>query len=332
MRSLNDASLFVMRRVGRLWPLHIFTLGLLIAAQLAKVAVERLAGLSIGEPAFSEATPAVVRAIWTNVLLIHSLGIHDRVTWNGASWSISTEFYTYLVFAAVTLWWPKRLSWMAAALAAAGAIVVMAFANTLMDTTFDFGYFRCIYGFFIGVLLQQLWQMRGRARLPFASTLEGMILFAVAIFIAGLGTTHLAFAAPLMFGLLIWVFAHEAGVVSHLLMHPSVQALGRWSYSIYMLHMPVLWIISQGAKLLEANGLRLYGVVEGAPRPRLVAGGPFAMDALTLVYLAAVVAVAALTYRVIEMPGQRAFQRLAIAMSKQQYQDGPQRANEAIRR
>jgi peptidoglycan/LPS O-acetylase OafA/YrhL len=100
--SLNEASLFVVRRVGRLWPLHIFVLGLLIAFQLAKAVAERLAGMSIGEPAFSEATPAIVSAIWTNVLLIHSLGIHDKLTWNGASWSISTEFYTYLIFAGVT--------------------------------------------------------------------------------------------------------------------------------------------------------------------------------------------------------------------------------------
>jgi peptidoglycan/LPS O-acetylase OafA/YrhL len=90
--------------------------------------------------------------------------------------------------------------------------------------------------------------------------------------------------------------------------------------------------VGNGAKVLDAYGLRLYGVVQGVPKPKLVAGGPFAMDALTLVYLAAVVLIAAVTYRVIEMPGQGAFQRLAASMSKQQYQDGPQGANEVIRR
>ena len=40
----------------------------------------------------------------TNALLLQSLNIHDTLTWNGPSWSISTELWTYVIFALLSAW------------------------------------------------------------------------------------------------------------------------------------------------------------------------------------------------------------------------------------
>ena len=38
-----------------------------------------------------------------NVFLLHSMGLIDYLSWNAPSWSISVEFYTYLVFGLVVV-------------------------------------------------------------------------------------------------------------------------------------------------------------------------------------------------------------------------------------
>jgi len=37
-------------------------------------------------------------SVVTNLLFLHSFGLHDTVTWNTPSWSISAEFLTNVIF------------------------------------------------------------------------------------------------------------------------------------------------------------------------------------------------------------------------------------------
>src|SRR6185437_16927202 len=61
----------------------------------------------------------------------------------------------------------------------------------------------------------------------------------------------LSLAAPLVFGIAVVVFAEEGGLLSLLLRLPPLQALGRYSYSIYMIHQPLLVMLCYG---IWANG------------------------------------------------------------------------------
>ena len=94
-RQLEAGALlpFVIRRIGRLWPLHVTMLAVLVAIAL----VASLAGLHIsGE--YYWAIPA-------HLTMTQSWGYLDFWSWNGPSWSISTEMFAYLLFA--------FLAWMA---------------------------------------------------------------------------------------------------------------------------------------------------------------------------------------------------------------------------
>jgi peptidoglycan/LPS O-acetylase OafA/YrhL len=62
-------------------------------------AVEWL-GVSASTPTFTDNS---ARAFGSNLLLIHALGLHDHLTFNGPSWSISTEFYAYIFFGLIVL-------------------------------------------------------------------------------------------------------------------------------------------------------------------------------------------------------------------------------------
>ena len=123
-----------------------------------------------------------------------------------------------------------------------------------------------------------------------------------------------AAAAPLFFAGTVYVFSYEAGAVSRLLGTSPFQKLGLWSYSIYMVHALIVFVIGLAASELQRRlGIDLWRtiIVDGSNVRVLVSDHVFLLDALHLAYAVLVVFVAAVTYRLIERPGQRYFQNLA---------------------
>lgn len=316
--TVRDMATFIVRRFGRLWPLHVATLAAFVVFELAKEPIAQLSGAQLKTPAFDPNSPALCEAILTNVLFLHSLGIHERLTWNHPSWSISTEFFAYITFALLSLLrFGRSIVWPALISVAAGLVVVV-YSKFLMNVTYDLGYFRCICGFFVGHLVFRLWRA-GIPALRFSTAAEAGALVGVFAFVGLLGATRWSFASPLVFGVAVWVFAHEAGSVSQLMRSRALVTLGAWSYSIYMVHALVVMLINRGLKVVE----RIAGVPllidgpresEGGLRELVSFGSPLAMDLLTVGYLAVVVALAAMTYRFIEVPGREFFNRLARRM------------------
>ena len=149
---------FVLRRLGRLWPLHVVMLGALIALEFSHLLLSHYHAMGDARPAFAlDRSPF---AILTNLFLVQAFGMHASETWNGPAWSISCEFYTYLVFAAVcffTVGHKARLA-VCALLVIAGAVILARYSDYGMRETFHWAIFRCLYGFFVGVLADEVWR------------------------------------------------------------------------------------------------------------------------------------------------------------------------------
>lgn len=310
-----DFGCFVVLRFGRLWPLHAAVLGLFLVVELAALALEPWLGGAYPRPPFTESRSVV--AILTNILMLHSLGFHSDVTWNFPSWSISVEFYTYLVFAAVLLVLPRyRVSAAVAIITCAVGVLVMAGPGS-MDVTVQYGIFRCLAGFFLGCLAFQAYLVTvkrlGGGRMPGADLVEAGCTVLVLAFIAIAGTGPLSFLAPLVFTAAVFVFAFECGFVSRFLKNPLLLRLGALSYSIYMVHAFVLLILENSTAVAGkflGMGLKTEHVVNGSRIGLLDFGNPWVMDGLALVYIGAVIVLASLTYRFIEVPGYDAAKRL----------------------
>ncbi len=293
LQSGRDVGAFTLRRFARLWPLHVAVLGAFVALELVRY-------IMTGQGFTGERAPL---ALLANLFLIQSLGLYNMLTWNTPSWSISTEFYTYLVFAAACTLTAKQslrvILW--SLLAAAGVAVLILFSRYGMRETFGWGFFRCLFGFFVGSLTYEIWRRGWFARCAGSIAEIAVVAIALAflIFVPG----HWAweyFAVPI-FAVLVFVFARERGFISQALRLRAVSALGRWSYSIYMIHMLVLALIFSA---LDSAGTGwTVKLPDGAEE--VVLGTRFGADALTLVYLAIVIALAAFTWRFVEVPGQR---------------------------
>ncbi len=272
---------FTIRRFGRLWPLH-------VAMLLAFVALEAT-HLMRGEAAFQGA-----KAPWTllpEMALAHGLGFTGLTDWNSPSWSISTEFWTYLVFAALVLGFRRRLALAATAMVAFSLAALVSLSPNGMDVTFDYGLLRCLAGFFAGVLTLIVWRtVKDKIALPAPTALEIAAAAFAIVFVATAGRTWLSFAAPFVFAPVVLVFAFQRGALSRLLITRPMQAIGEWSYAIYM----------------TAYFIALFFNLKLAPR---FPDAP--MDAIAIAYLATVLLASWLAYRLIETPTRAWFNRLA---------------------
>ena len=308
---------FMIRRFGRLWPLHV---AMLCTFALA----EGLNGLLLRYSGSAEAFHASVNdnspySFLTYLALLNAVGLHRSITWNGASWSIGAEFYAYIVFCVVLLFFRGAALRLSAGIALFGALVVLSFSahQPLKDATYDLGFFRCLYGFFVGVLVHALYanvRAKGGALL-YASALEAAVVAIAAAFMALSATAPYAIAAPLFFAPVVYIFAFEGGAISRLLLARPFAALGAWSYSIYMI---------QGLIANAYNrGVRLVDHIAGLPPPaRVMIGGPefwaahgiagaLALDILNLILVACVIAASSLTFRWVEAPARKYFNGVA---------------------
>ena len=305
LADVEDASEFILRRLARLYPLHVFFTLVWLVYESARLFASQFSGQVLGQPPFDPSRSPY--ALMTNLLLVHSLGVHDSLTWNFPSWSISTEFYTNVLFAlgclvAVS---PRASRVVQMGIVAASPLVLVALSPMHIDTTYDFGIVRCVYGFVVGVLVvdivDALKQRPGAAsilsRKAVASALEVGSLAALYGFVSTFGReSPWSTLAPIVFGLVVWVFSYETGVVSQWLKSQPFAVAGAISYSIYLSHT----IVQVAFQSIAHYGFGMrYVTVQGTT----FIGCEFIVgDLLYGVMLAAVLGVSFVTYRYIEEP------------------------------
>ncbi len=306
LRNWRDIGRFTKSRFARLWPLHAAMLALFVAIEAAKAIA--LPGIG-AQPPFTGSKS--ISSIFTNIAMIHSLGIHHTLTWNAPSWTVSVEFYTYLIFALSCVFLPNRPVTSASALAAVGAVGVIFIARKL-DANYDYGLFRCFYGFFCGVLTRHVFAAappRRRGRRTFATSLELVAVLGAFTYIIAFGGGWLGYGGPLIFSGFIWLYAGETGGVAQLFAAPPLVRLGEISYSIYLVHFPIIVLTALSLRLLEhVTGFSfLAHGYKGLDQMVFIEGPKWILDAVMAVYLLVVIAVANLTYAYIETPGRRIF-------------------------
>jgi len=314
--SARQVGGFLLRRAGRLWPLH---LAVLFVFMLAIMAINAGGYHPDSLLISADAGNYSLASLLLNAALLNSMGFYG-MAWNGPAWSIGAEFYTYALFAGVVLLaGTRRLVPVALVLSLAAMVVLLIVAPTYMNSTADYGFLRCIAGFFAGVAVHRAHEKLRGLDLPFATAWEIAALALVGLFVAAAGTgpdevRPFSVLAPAVFGLAILVFARDAGVLSALLRAAPLRALGRWSYSIYLIHMPLLVMLGYGLWLYgEENGVAMREpiAVLGHMKNLYDLGDPWLATALLVGFVVLIVALAALSFRLIEVPWRDHIGRLA---------------------
>lgn len=297
---------YMLRRIGRIMPLHWAMLFTLVAYAIVRVIA---AAPPLDIRAVFDGGVYDISAILTNTLMLHGIGFENHLTWNYPSWSVSAEMWTYLVFALIWAVFAARSVWVALALAIVCPVLVAAFPS---DSLSPMTLVRVVGGFAAGVVMRHAFTRVDPVLTPWiqraklATAFELAALAGVAFYMLSVGTLWLA---PFVFCGVVLIFALEAGGVSRLLRTAPMLTLGAISYSIYMTHAVLLMMLWGVVSGIEANtDLVLTGEVDGG---RLWGVTPLIGNGVAIGVIALVIAVSLATYRWIELPGQRWGQRAA---------------------
>lgn len=282
------AGAFYMKRLARIYPLHLFTLFVSIAGALG-------AWLFFKDTLPTYFTPTT---IISNLFMTHAWGTETELGFNKPSWSISAEWFVYLFFPLLLVRLPRVRPVLLLVLAAVlFALLWLATARfwtrPVTEVTFDLGILRIVPEFIAGIALYLCGQ---RYRLRFCGWGAFWVMTGMIVMFAHLGMPDYLIV-PLL-AVLVFIAAEQArqGKRGWLAGRTAVY-LGEISYSIYMVH------------FLLMNGIFLFGVVKlyGA----VVPAGVF--YALWYGLFVLTVAISALTYHFIEKPGRHWVRGLARA-------------------
>ncbi|HKT71891.1 MAG TPA: acyltransferase [Steroidobacteraceae bacterium] len=301
-----DIGRFLWLRLGRLYPLHLAFLFVFLGFEVSKLIAQQRFGVVADKPAFGVNNGF---AFLTNLFLLQSLGLHHSLTFNYPSWSISTEFYTYGLFAVVRSVTGRAVGYLIAAvvvIVVSMAVLDLAHVVSIADAGFDWGFFRCCWGFFLGTLIWHLFEYLKRhpvrpQYIMILSWLSPLTLAAALIFLACVDPdSHWTYAFPWLAALIVLtVVAWPHAGSQKVLESAALQWLGRVSYSLYMVHAAIVWIFVQVLTMVFKFPKIVVEDGHGVGTPAAVGIG------VLLVYVVAVLCLSQWTYTHIEEPFRR---------------------------
>jgi peptidoglycan/LPS O-acetylase OafA/YrhL len=242
IRSLVN---FKIKRFLRLYPLHFVTLFVFLFIEIAKYILESFLGISSNVTPFSTNN---LTSFVSNLFLFHSF-TEPTVTFNAPSWSISTEFYTYLIFGLVLLissnFSNKIRPVLLFVVMAVSAYLVLIF--DAMEEFVGVAMFRCMYSFFLGTLIFYIFK-KIKTKTPMLVSL-GLIFFS--IWAVCYPEIVPKIYLPILFSLVIFsLITSNPNNLINILNSRYLVFLGTVSYGIYMVHYGVWWIYQQSLRFI----------------------------------------------------------------------------------
>lgn len=307
LQSAGEAKTFIRKRLARIYPLHFFMLMMFTVYACLRI-ISHLVGVSVHEDdeilPFMDGAAETVGSFLSNLTLTQSMGLHDSLSYNPPAWTVSVEFWAYFVFLGMMMWAPPKRAWHFGLI----AVMVAALYGWLstqkpdMDFHYDLGFWRCLAGFYTGVLTAwlytkikpRLWAMAAGGRDVRSTTLEVFTLIVLYCFVIYCPGKLQFFLAPVAI-LFVLTFAIGGGYVSKLMTTRPALYIGKISYSIYMVHVLISIFFGVFAE-------RIMPGLAGPDWNATMMGG----NLLLIPYLAVVIIVSHFTYHYVERPGQRA--------------------------
>lgn len=227
---------FLIRRLRRIYPLHFFMLVLFVIMVAGKIMTGR------GE----EDWAGLAATTTHNLFLVQAWHVHDFLSLNQPSWSISAEWALYLVFPlvfVVMVHQPALLAMVIVLISwvGLGALVAILPYENKLDIHFDFGVVRCGVGVVTGIALWRLFETRNRLCDLIGSDLSAWLAIATTFVMLHLRLPDIL-VLPVMSWLLL-ALALNRGSVEWVFSTRPFQFLGEISYSVYMTHWFVLLVL-----------------------------------------------------------------------------------------
>jgi peptidoglycan/LPS O-acetylase OafA/YrhL len=299
---------FMWARFARIYPLHLATLALMVFIAAPSFLTNTVEGFF--------AVVYDVTALPSHIAMTQAMGTHHEATWNTPSWSISVEWWTYLMFPLIVVLF-KRTStwsrWLAALLVLGGYVSIMYYFQPnfwaarweqfnvpssipypmhIIDVITGPAMLRCVCGFVWGMLVYELYEKRLLQKL-----LAYRFSFSIIWFVL-LTAWHFNvlpdYGAVLLFGGIILATAYSPSASGCLLNNRVFKHIGDISFSLYLIHMPLIFAFAGARRILVSPDP--FKKMLGFDFPPVIAW----IGLIILLLLSA--ALATLSYRFVEQP------------------------------
>ncbi len=309
----SDFKKFTIARFARVYPLHFVTLTytILLFFITAKMGIPKNIILEVENNNFS---------IFTNIFLLHSMNLHNWFSWVHASWSISVEWWAYMLFPFLVAPF-SRLNTVGkiivSALCFVGYLAIMFYlvpmvtispvlskilggeggpkAGDSLNVAFQFGYIRCLCGFILGMMMYQGYKTN------WGKNLLGNGYAMIVLALCSFACMH--FALPDIFAVSFFPFILLSGAYGSVGMNKffaktALQKLGDWSFSLYLVHQPILYTIDKVMAYL--NPIDPAKPPMGPPQPNMLIGW-----LICVVIIAVALLISYVTFVFIEKPSRQ---------------------------
>ena len=298
---------FAVLRLGRVVPVHLLMIGLFLVLELLAWALGA-GGLSLRAPFTGSHS---LGHLFSATFLLDGYVPHRQNYYNGVSWSISVELFLYALAALAF-----RLRGGMVLLYGAGLAALVLHSVWVSWPVLTTDLQRGLTGFAAGAACWQLFRRRPGTTLSFATALEAASLAALFLFVwfsSVIGHPELIFLPALA---VVWVFAHQAGMLSRMLGQRGWVWLGAISYSLYMTHVMVLGRAADAlllASRLTGQRLASYAWVGDIPIKTIELPLLPALLVQTAIIALALLA-AHWCWRLVEEPARQASRRYAATL------------------
>ena len=294
---LRPFKYFITARFFRLFPLHVYMLLVFIFLELLKLIAFNY-GVSFNNEPFTGNTD--LYELLPNLLLLHAWSpFTNELSFNYLSWSVSIEFYLYVIFYSTLLLGKKLrlLSWFS--LVSVTILLIITNSDVIVTSVE-----RGISGFFSGVIMYQIFIKSSRfmtMKNTCFSVLEFISILSIIISLS-FNYPYQDIIIKFIFCVSIYLFAFENGVFSKIINSERIKLLGKLSFSIYMIHGAVIFLIVSLFIILDKFTLSELTFMQG--KQRFISTGTFFGDnILTLAILLIVIYLATFSYKYIELKG-----------------------------
>jgi peptidoglycan/LPS O-acetylase OafA/YrhL len=277
---------YLYMRLARLYPVHLA----MIVVYLVAFATASRVNVQMG------AVNKGVEGIGANLVMLHGLPLGaDEFSWNGASWTITYEWFAYMAFPILVFLLVRlRTRWQLIGMATVGVLVTLAGLAVLGNLGYDVskdhisGVVRIAGEFTAGVAVYGLYRLSGRKRASWDWLVVSAVAGAVVVIVLLHGRFEdSAFLALPFIPVAIFGIAKSSGWVSSLLSSRPFIYAGVTSYSLYMTH-PIVWIAMR----------RLLPAAQYSGDPVLLRIG------IALAYFIAALCAAVAMYHIVESPAR----------------------------
>lgn len=288
LHTATELVHFQFLRFARLYPVHLLFLLVFIGIELSKYIARHY--FNLVSPNAQPLGDDYVVAFIEQLFLVQAIGpTGNATTFNGPAWSISVEFYTYLLFGITTLYARKYKAWWF------GLFAALSLGVLLTNSTEGFSdLLRCFTGFFIGCLMAYFLLKPG---LRIAGMFAWMASTILIIFLQYKTMHHGdALIYPITAIVIATLFLSPEGSLSRLLQHPWLTYLGTLSYAVYMSHWAIIWVVNQVLRMI----LKMpEALINGTSVPQLSSTQALVTSTITVI---SVIIVSILVYRYVEAP------------------------------